>query len=53
MIQFLIMLFGLIFPYNTNTVDNNQTLTTAKGNITFEESIDTGGETLPILPPKK
>lgn len=54
MIQFLIMLFGLMFPNNnTNTIDNNQTITTAKGNINFEESIDTGGETIPILPPKK
>ncbi|WP_123912784.1 hypothetical protein [Chryseobacterium pennipullorum] len=59
MIQFILMLLGLAFPNN-----NDNTVTTQDGGqippITLNAGIvptpdpgDTGGETLPILPPKK
>ncbi|MET3034491.1 hypothetical protein ABXT08_00160 [Chryseobacterium sp. NRRL B-14859] len=61
MIQFILMLLGLAFPNNnanTTTTDNDSTTVTVQiQNGSLEsgdsESDDTGGETLPILPPKK
>ncbi|WP_164465148.1 hypothetical protein [Chryseobacterium lactis] len=54
MIQFILMLLGLAFPNNnanTTTSDNNPAPVTVHASVELGE--DTGGETLPILPPKK
>jgi hypothetical protein len=53
MIQLILLLFGLAFPnnlVNTTLINNNQN--SISGNLQ-PESQDTGGDTGPILPPKK
>nr|WP_315027599.1 hypothetical protein [uncultured Chryseobacterium sp.] len=55
MIQFILMLLGLAFPNNnantTGNDNNNPAPVTVHASIELGE--DTGGDTTPILPPKK
>ncbi len=54
MIQFLLMLFGFVLPnHNINTINNDTTSITLQDNTNLGEGLDTGGETGPVLPPKK
>lgn len=57
MLNFILLLFGLTFPNsNVYLTSNNTNFLTIQnssiGNIVESEN-DTGGETGPILPPKK
>lgn len=54
MIQFLLLLLGLTYP-NSNrvTISNDQDTIIIQGIIELGENLDTGGETGPVLLPKK
>lgn len=56
MIQFIVILLGLIFPNKaTNTTVSNGTIVTTQNSFTNASEVveDTSGETGQILPPKK
>ncbi|WP_347216466.1 hypothetical protein [Chryseobacterium sp.] len=50
MIQFLLLLLGINFPNNT-TNDKQEII--SQISIGLSEDFDTGGDTIPVLPPKK
>lgn len=53
MIQLLLMLLGFISTNNTaNTTKDGQTSVIVQSSTDLEESLETGGDTIP-LPPKK
>lgn len=54
MIQFILLFLGITFPNNNaSTTTANQTQITVQGNLVPGEGVDTGGDTIPVLPPKK
>lgn len=54
MIQFLLILLGFGIPnHNANTAINSSNSIILQSNTDLGESSDTGGETGPVLPPKK
>lgn len=54
MMQFLLTLLGFINPSNnTNTTSTNQITITVQNSTNLSEDSDTGGDTGPVLPPKK
>ncbi|MFP3832445.1 hypothetical protein [Chryseobacterium sp. SIMBA_028] len=52
MIQFLLILLGITFP-NNSTTTTHPTQITIQNNLISGEGMDTGGDTIPVLPPKK
>lgn len=54
MIQFILLFLGITFPNNsTSTSTINQTQITIQNNLEAGDGMDTGGDTIPVLPPKK